>query len=357
MTPLAVPASRPPSASQGDAPSPERPRPAALLAALTPYEAQDFLPEPLLGEVRRVAGRYAGFDPTDISPEQFERLLARENPEILLTCWKTPPLPATLPPRLRYVCHLAGSVRHLVPRRHIADGLLVSNWGGSISRIVAEWALFHILSCLRRATYWTLAMHREDGWKNVATETASLFGRKVGLHGFGQIARELLRLLQPFGCRISAHAPDVDAETARRHGIAACPTLEDLFAENDIVVELAPLIPETAGCVTERHLRLLKPGSVFVNVGRGAVVDEEALVRVAREGKVLFGLDVFRTEPLPPDHSLRSLVNVSLTPHIGGPTTDRRRDAGAFALRNLRAYAAGTPLEAVVTPEVYDRSS
>ena len=81
------------------------------------------------------------------------------------------------------------------------------------------------------------------------------------------------------------------------------------------------------------------------------------IIRVAREGKVMFGLDVFRTEPLPPDHSLRGLTNVSLTPHIGGPTTDRRRDAGSFALRNLRAYAAGTPLDAVVTGPVYDRSS
>lgn len=200
-------------------------------------------------------------------------------------------------------------------------------------------------------------MHREDGWKDHGTETASLFGRSLGLHGFGQIARELVRLLQPFGCRISAHAPNVDDATEARHGITAVPTLDALFATNDIVVELAPLTPETMGCITGHHLRLLKPGGVFVNMGRGAVVDEEALIRVAREGKVLFGLDVFRTEPLPPDHSLRGLTNVSLAPHIGGPTTDRRRDAGTFALRNLRAYATGTPLEAVVSAEVYDCSS
>ncbi len=92
-------------------------------------------------------------------------------------------------------------------------------------------------------------------------------------------------------------------------------------------------------------------------MGRGAVVDEEALIRVTREGKVMFGLDVFRAEPLPPDHSLRGLTDVSLTPPIGGPTSDRPRDAGIFALRNLRAYAAGTPLDAVVSAEVYDRSS
>jgi phosphoglycerate dehydrogenase-like enzyme len=328
-----------------------------LLAALAPWELREFLPEPLLGEVKSVARRFAHLDPTHVCAEEFQRILLQEDPEILVTGWKTPPLPAVLPPRLRYVCHLVGSVKHLVPRQPIAGGLLVSNWGGSISRIVAEWALFHILSCLRRATHWTLAMHREEGWKSHTTETASLFERSVGLHGFGQIARELVRLLKPFNCRISAFAPDIDADTEARHGITASPSLEALFAHNDVVVELAPLIPETRGCIRENHLRLLKPGSVFVNVGRGAVVDEDALVRVAREGKIMFGLDVFSTEPLPPDHPLRGLTNVSLTPHIGGPTTDRRRDAGAFALRNLRAYAAGETLEAVVTAEVYDRSS
>jgi len=149
---------------------------------------------------------------------------------VLLTCWKTPPLPAQLPPNLRYVCHLAGSVKKLVAREHVVAGLLVSNWGGSISRIVAEWALFHILSCLRRATHWTLVMHREGGWKNGSTETASLYGRRVGLHGFGLVSRELLKLLAPFGCTVSAFAPDVDAATEARYGIRRAASMEDLFA-------------------------------------------------------------------------------------------------------------------------------
>lgn len=345
------------SAPTDPAPNADRFRPVAMLAMLTAQEVRDFLPEPLLGDLQQVARHFAHRDPSELSTAEFHRLLAREDPEVLLTCWKTPPLPAILPPRLHYVCHLVGSVKHILTREHLEQGLLVTNWGGSISRIVAECALFHILSCLRRATHWTLAMHREEGWKHLETETASLFGRRVGLHGFGQIARELVRVLQPFGCRISAHAPDVTPEIEARLGVKFAPTLDVLFSDNDIVVEVAPLNRETVGSVTERHLRLLRPGSVFVNVGRGAVVDEQALVRVAREGKVQFGLDVFQTEPLPAAHSLRGLSNVSLTPHIGGPTTERRRDAGTFALRNLRAYAAGAALEAVVTPDIFDRSS
>jgi phosphoglycerate dehydrogenase-like enzyme len=288
---------------------------------------------------------------------EFDRVLAEHDPEVLLTCWKTPPLPARLPPRLRYVCHLSGSVRHIVSRRQIEAGLLVSNWGGSISRIVAEWALFHILSCLRRVTYWTLAMHCDGGWKDASTETASLFGRRVGVHGFGSVARELTILLRPFGCLVSAFAPDVDAAAEARYGVRRATSLETLFADSDIVVELAPLIPETAGIVTERLLRLIRPGGVFVNVGRGAVVDEAALLRVAREGKILVGLDVFTVEPLAADSGFRGLPNVTLTPHLAGPTTERRRDAGEFALSNLQAYAEDRPLQALITPQVYDTST
>jgi phosphoglycerate dehydrogenase-like enzyme len=200
-------------------------------------------------------------------------------------------------------------------------------------------------------------MHLEGAWKTPETETASLFGRRVGIHGFGNVAREFIRLIAPFGTHVTVCAPDVDEATQAALGVARTQSLESLFAENDIIVELAPLIPETVGCVTERHLRLIRPGGVFVNVARGAVVDEAALARVAAEGRIQIGVDVFTEEPLPASSPLRGLRNVSLTPHLAGPTTDRRCDAGAFALANLRAFAAGRPLEAVVTPEVYDRST
>ncbi|MEO7415243.1 MAG: hydroxyacid dehydrogenase [Opitutaceae bacterium] len=329
-------------------------RPVTILAALSSQELGEFLPGRLLEEAKALATRFDHLETDNLTCEEFSQRLARCESEILLTCWKTPPLPAQLPPSLRYVCHLSGSIRKVVTREHLERGLLVSNWGGSISRIVAEWALFHVLSCLRRATFWTLAMHQQAGWKNGHTETASLFGRRVGLHGFGQVARELTGLLRAFSCEISAFAPDVDAATEARFGIKRANSLEELFGENEIIVELAPLIPATLGCVSESLLRRIPPGGVFVNVGRGAVVDEDALVRIAREGKIMVGLDVFTVEPLPPDSGLRGLPNVTLTPHLAGPTTDRRRDAGQFALENLRAYVSGQPLKAVITPRTFD---
>ncbi|MEO6003474.1 MAG: hydroxyacid dehydrogenase [Opitutus sp.] len=326
----------------------------SLLVAISAQERRDFLPDPRFAQLCGQATHWHSLDPTELTRPEFEQRLVAINPEVLVTCWQTPPLPNQLRGNLRYVCHLAGSIRQIVTRSHLANGLIATNWGGSISRIVAEGALSHILTCLRHFTYWTLVMHREGGWKNRATETASLFGRRVGLHGFGQVARELVGLLRPFGCMVTAFAPDVDRAVEEKYGVTAVASLEELFGGNEIIVELAPLIPETTGVVTESLLRLIPAGGVFVNVGRGAVVDEAALLRVATEGKISVGLDVFATEPLPADSGLRGLQNVTLTPHLAGPTTDRRRDAGEFALSNVRAYANGENVLAQITPENYD---
>jgi phosphoglycerate dehydrogenase-like enzyme len=294
-----------------------------------------------------------------MSAGDFNRELAAFNPDVVLGCWKTPALPENPPPSLRYVCYISGSVKRLVSRTHLERQLLVTNWGGSISRTVAEAALFHILACLRNASHWAVAMH-EPGravWKNGLTDARSLFCRTVGIHGFGPVARELVGLLKPWSCPITAHAPDLTAELAHAYGVERAASLEALFTANEILVELAPLIPATRHSITESLLRRIRPGGVFVNVGRGGVVDESALLRIAQEGRISVGLDVYEIEPLPGDSGFRALPAVSLTPHIAGPTIDRYPDAGAFAVRNLRAYAEDRPLEAVITPGIYDQSS
>lgn len=332
-------------------------RPAALLVVATPDELKKFLPEPVLAELRTLATEFHLLDPTGLNAESFARELTAFDPEVLVAGWSALPLPATLPPRLRYFCYLTGSVKRLVTRTQFERGLLLTNWGNAISRTVAECAFFHTFACLRMATHWTFTLHRDGGWRDGWERVGSLFHRRVGIHGFGQVARAFRQLVRPFECPVSVFAPDVTDAMAAEHGVQRAASLEALFSENDIVIELAPLIPATIGIVTERHLRLLRDGGVFVNVGRAAIVDEAALLRVAREGKIFVGLDVFVEEPLPANSGFRGLPNVSLTPHIAGPTLDRYPDATAFALRNLRAYAAGQPLEAVITPAIYDSST
>lgn len=332
-----------------------RPR---VLAALAKPEVNDFLPEPLLGELRGLAREFVVVDTQEVKGPAWEKALAGFDPDLLVACWRTDPLPAVLPPSLRYVCYLGGSVRRLVSRRHLEQGLVVTNWGDAVSRTVAEGALMLVLMCLRRAGEWNTRLHRDRAWVNgTLADTQSLFGRSVGLHGFGNVARHLVELLRPFRVPVCAYDPYVADATFARLRVTRVDTLGELFAGREVVVELAGLSEETRGSVGRELLEAMPAGATFVNVGRGAIVDEAALHAVALSGRLTFGLDVFHREPLPVDSPLRGLPNVVLLPHIAGPTPDRRVDAGAVALANLRRYVAGEPLESVITPESFDRTT
>lgn len=331
------------------------------IIALSDQEFSDFFPGELADELRRLLPGARRVRLPLADPKEWARLWREEPAELLISAWQTPSLNSTVSPadlrNLRYVCHLAGTVRRLVPREWIANGLLVTNWGSSIAATVAECALMLILMALRRASYWAVAMHRDGKWKDNGTMTESLLGRRVGIHGFGVIAQSLVPMLRPFTDKIQAYSPHVPDAIFAQHGVRRAASLEELFSTSDVVVELAAATPQNHHIVTESLLRSIPDGGVFVNVGRGSVVDEAALVRVAREGRLQIALDVFEVEPLPPDSPLRGLPNVTLLPHLGGPTRDRRRDSGALALRNIRAWLRGEPLEAVVTLEVYDRAT
>ena len=331
------------------------------LVALSDAEIAEFFPGPMWTELEQLLPNLRRVQLPLKDPNEWARLWSKSPAEILISAWQTPPLNGPIQPQelqsLRYVCYLAGSVRRLVPRDLVANGLLVTNWGNSIAATVAECTLMLILMALRRASHWAIAMHREGAWKDCMTTTQSLIGRRVGLHGFGGISQSLVPMLRPFTDKIQTYSPRVPEEMLAALGVSRVDSLEALFSSSEIVVELAAATPENHHVVQESHLRMIPEGGVFVNVGRGCVVDEAALARVAREGKLQIALDVFEQEPLPVHSPLRGLPNVTLLPHLGGPTRDRRRDSGALALKNLRAFLRGEPQEAVVTLDVYDRST
>jgi len=297
-------------------------------------------------------------------PEEWRRMLERVRPTILVSWWTTPPIPldlvadGTIP--LRYVCHVGGSVKTVVPREFIAAGGLVSNWGNLISHTVAEHTLLLILASLRNLPCWYPApggAHRSL-WGNAAKfKTRSLRGRTVGIHGFGRIARELVALLKPFDVECQAYSLNVPALFMAEHGVAQAGSLKELFAENDIVIECEALTSETVGAVTLEHFKLMAPDSVFVNVARGAIVDEQAMGVMAAEGHIRMAADVFNTEPLPDNSPLRGKSNVIISPHIAGPTSDWYPHCGDYALQNIERYLAAKPVESVVTLDIYDRTT
>lgn len=331
-----------------------------ITVVMAGWEETTFMPQPVRERLSSLSDQIVYLDSLELSDGQavVEQLKATQ-PEILISAWTMPKLPEnTLEqvPSLKYVCHFAGTIKSTLPDELLEQGLIVTNWGNSVARTVAETGLMLAIGGLRRAGFWALEMHTRGGWKDRTTiQTGSLFGRKVGLHGFGVISQELRKLLVPFGVPVMTYSPSVPDSILEEQGVTRANDLEELFSENDVIVELAALTPKNTRIVTEELLRKIPEGGVFVNVGRGAVVDEEALARVAEEGKIQVALDVYGVEPLPADSPFRSIDSVFTLPHLGGPTTDRRQDAALFGIDNIERYLAGEPLKAQVTAEVNKR--
>lgn len=287
-------------------------------------------------------------------------LLRSTAPDVVVTGWSTPPFPEELLaelPSLHYICHTAGSVRQLIPRSALEAGMLVTNWGTLAAQAVAEHALLLILSSLRRSHEWPMVIAGKLPWQPSPIRTQTLFGRKIGIHGFGNVGQALVPLLRPFGVSISAFSLGVPQEIFTMSGVGRCDSLEDLFDANDIVVDCEALNASTRGSVTRSVLRRMRPGSLFVNVGRGAVADETALADLAREGRLRVALDVFHSDPIASDSPLHEVDGIVLSPHIAGPTTDQLALCGQLATRNVNAFFRGQPLIAEVTLEIYDRAT
>jgi len=188
-------------------------------------------------------------------------------------------------------------------------------------------------------------------------ESTRLLGREprdrvLGTVGLGNIAREALRLLQPFDF---AEFLAYDPALTHADGVRLVP-LETLFAESDFVLINCPLTPQTRGLINEPLLRRMKPNAVFINTARGPIVDEAALTRVLADGAIrCAALDVFAAEPLPPTSPLTTLDNTILTSHSLCWTEELFRDMGRESCAGLLALAAGQPPAHVVNPEVLSR--
>jgi len=331
-----------------------------VVFVLTQTVREQFLPD--LDVAALPKAEYHFVDVPASRPFDFEEVLRKLQPTVLVLGWRSPTIPASyalsesLP--LRYVCHLSGTVKRFVPRQLIERGVIVSNWGSSISYTIAEHALLLTLASLRKLPMWPAMMkcdREQQKALKISLPIYSLRGRRVGLHGFGAIARELVGLLRPFKVKLSSYSHNVPLSLFKQHGVHACQSLEELFSNSEVLIECEALTSASQNSVTEDLLRLLPKEATFINVGRGSIVDEDALVRISQERQLRLGLDVFRKEPLAMDSPLRELPDTVLSPHIGGPTLDARQACGQFALDNVCRFLSGQNVEAQVTLDIYDR--
>jgi len=167
-----------------------------------------------------------------------------------------------------------------------------------------------------------------------------LTGKRVGMIACGHIGRRLLDLLRPFHCEVLVYDPHAPRLLADIYGLTLT-SLDAVMARSDVVVCLAPLTQETRRMIGGRELDLLRPGAVFVNVSRGAIVDSDALIARLERGDIIACLDVFDPEPVPADSPLRGMANVFLTPHIAGVTADCGPRFIGLMLDEMRRFLDG----------------
>lgn len=331
-----------------------------ILFAFTPKEQALFLPD--FDQAEFAAEENLYIDTDAAGSEGWARTLRTWRPTVVVTAWSAKRIPAAWVEAddfsLRYVCHVTGSLRTVMGRELFLRGVRATNWGSCINHTIAEHAMLLVLALLRGTAHWPQAIER-GGWTVEQVRrlrTRSLRGRRVGLHGFGAIAREIAAMLAPFRpAEIAAYSHGVPAEFMADHGVKPCRGLDELFAGSEVLIDCESLTPENRGSVDARILALLPDDAVFVNVGRGQIVDEAALLAEAASGRLRIGLDVFHREPLPDDSPLRRSASVMLSPHIAGPTLDTYRLCGDHALNNLRRYLAGGRLTGEVTLTAFDR--
>ncbi|MDP0496549.1 MAG: NAD(P)-dependent oxidoreductase [Verrucomicrobiota bacterium JB024] len=294
-----------------------------------------------------------------VNEQDYSRLreiLREQRPDIILGGWSTPPLPdLDNRPPAPYYCHICGAVRKQVPRAYMEQGMKVTNWGTAISKTVAEAALLLGLACFRNLGKHQVDFHLNKKWRGVTANPKSFLGIQAGIHGFGNIGQELALLLKALGANVVTYDPYVNSAKVASMGVENEPSLTGLFQRCDIVFECCGLTPETVHIVDAKLLAVMKDDATFVNVGRGNLVDEAALIAEVSSGRLRAGLDVFSEEPVPEDSPLRGLPGLVAMPHLGGIAQESFIRAVQTAMENIHRYVNEQELQYEVSLAEYDR--
>lgn len=203
------------------------------------------------------------------------------------------------------------------------------------------WAL--ILGLARHLVPEVQALRSGGPWQSSVGR--DLAGRRLGLLGLGKTGARVARIGQAFGMRVSAWSQNLTADRAATEGVALAPSLEALLEDSDVVSIHLVLGDRTRGLVDAAALSRMRPDAYLINTSRAAIVDEAALIAALRENRIAgAGLDVFETEPLPPDSLWRRLPNVLATPHLGYVTERNYRTYFTEIVEDISAYLDGTPI-------------
>jgi phosphoglycerate dehydrogenase-like enzyme len=244
----------------------------------------------------------------------------------------------------------------------VGPHVTICNAHGAHNVPTAEWTLAAILAMLKyfplyldiqRSGVWKRRFEAATLYKQMSGDGAEVYppvlgeeltGRSVLLVGYGEIGKEIERVLAPFDVRLTRVA-----RSARPHPeVHAATELDGLLPSAEIVILILPSTAESKGLIGARQLALMRQGALLVNAARGPIVDTDALVAALQEGKIRAAIDVTDPEPLPEGHPLWSCPNLLITPHVGASTPQFSPRALRTAAGELRRYMKGEPLKNVV---------
>lgn len=247
-------------------------------------------------------------------------------------------------PELKYIGVLATGYNVVDIEAAKARGIVVTNIPAYSTSSVAQMVFAHILNITQRVGHY-VEENSKGRWTNNAdfcywdTDLVELDGKKMGIVGFGNIGQATARIAQAFGMEVLLYTSK--EQSALPQGMRKV-ALDELFAESDVISLHCPLTPDTKEMVNAERLKLMKPGAILVNTGRGPLVNEQDLADALNEGRIAAaGLDVLSVEPANADNPLLGAKNCFITPHIAWATKEARTRLMQIAVQNLKSYQEG----------------
>ena len=277
-------------------------------------------------------------------PESRQDKIGRARPaDILINSRNSVKWPADVLeelPRLKMITVCGIGIDAIDIEAARAQGIIVCNVPGKTAPIVAEHAFGLMFAVAKRAAYQTASIGAGD-W--VRVDSLFLQGKTLGVVGTGNIGAEMARLGRALGMKVIAWTFHPSIERAAELGVTFV-GLEELLRRSDVVSLHLKLTEQSRHLIGETELSRMKPGAVLINVGRGALVDEEALAAALGAGRLGgAGIDVFQVEPLPPGHPLRACEQVVLTPHCADMTPEGVELLNEGVVDNVLAFLQGKP--------------
>jgi D-2-hydroxyacid dehydrogenase (NADP+) len=256
------------------------------------------------------------------STAELSAIAAEADVIVVSGLWKNELL--AVAPKLRFVQSISAGTDQFDKALFKARGIRLASAQGANERAVAEHALALILA-LKRHLHLGRDAQQRAYWRPMIADPLAREQEIGGLHvvvvGFGRIGQRVGRLLKAFDCRVTGLRRNAKAEAGAADEVLPVATLFSVLPQADIVVLTCPLTPETTGLINADALARMKPSALLINVARGKVVDEPALIAALQAGSIAAaGLDVTVDEPLPPSSPLWTLPNVLITPHSAGET-------------------------------------